>query len=104
MEAYRLVLSSGPDYDWIESEEFSYFIRAWYDLKSYYEESDDDVVGAEVMSTLIDVVRSLWTIARNPDIDAIYRESAFEKVESLEIAVQLALWEAVNNFYHNDKK
>ena len=93
-----------PSHSWLNGPELERFKSFWYDLEKYYETSDDSVVSTEVMSESIRIYRAIRYLACDCTLPPHIRERAAEELGILELAVQQALWEGVNNHYHSSSE
>lgn len=94
--ANAIPLTSGPD--WINSEEFSLFIDAWFSLSKFYERYTDTVIGVDAFSAYVDFTRLLRVLITDNTVDLAIREAAQERIGELEGVMSEVIKEAGTNF------
>ncbi len=100
MDAARRVMHLGTPATWLASQEFDEYLMAWAKLQTYYERTEDEVVGPEVISFLVIFTDNLYHTACDPDRNPQERMLADQRLDELLTVVQGAMGEAYNNFYH----
>jgi hypothetical protein len=101
MAAARGVTHLGPPSSWLNRQELDEYLMTWRDLQSFYERSEDEVVGPEIISYFAILVDNLYHMACEIDRDPQVRFLADHRLNELLTAVQGAMGEAYNNYYHN---
>src|SRR5688500_18911600 len=101
MTAARRVTHLVPPSSWLNSQELDAYFMTWRDLQSFYERSEDEVVGPEIISYFAILVDNLHHLACDLDRDSQVRLLADHRLNELLTAVQGAMGEAYNNYYNN---
>ncbi len=97
VEQYEAVNWDAKKSAWVESETFEDFIFAFFDLRRYYEKSDDTAVGLEAIRVYMDGLRALQAVADNRDLSIDRREAAGRLIYELNNQMEMVMYELDQN-------
>lgn len=87
--------------DWVNSQEFGYFIDTWIDLLTFYRLHTDTVIGLEAIGEYVSFMRLLRRLMSSDKVDASLRERAEEHLNTLEGVMEEIIVAAVSNLENN---
>jgi hypothetical protein len=82
---------------WIEGKPFEDFIFSFFELRRYYETSDDVAVGLETLRVYMDGLRALQGATQNRKLSIDRRESAERLIYELNHQVEAVMYEVDRN-------
>jgi hypothetical protein len=96
-EHYAAVDWDAENAAWVDSEAFESFVFSFFELRRYYETSDDLAVGLETLRIYMDAARALQAAARNRALTIERRESAERLIYELNYQVEAVMYEVERN-------
>lgn len=82
---------------WVDSTTFEDFVFSFFELRRYYETSDDVAVGLETLRVYMDGLRALQAVAMNRDMSIDRQESAQRLIYELNQQVEAVMYEVDRN-------
>jgi len=82
---------------WVDSETFERFVFSFFELRRYYEQSDDLAVGLEILRLYTDAMRALQAASKNRELPLDRRESAERLIYELNYQVEAVMYEVDRN-------
>lgn len=95
--AYNAVNFNAKRAAWVNSDTFEDFVFSFFDLRRYYEKSDDTAVGLEAMRVYMDGLRALQAAAEDRKLSIERRESAQRLISELNLQMEAVLYEVDRN-------
>ncbi len=83
--------------DWVDSTTFEDFVFSFFELRRYYETSDDVAVGLETLRVYMDGLRALQTVAMRRDVPIDRQESAQRLIYELNQQLEAVMYEVDRN-------
>ncbi|MEL6148345.1 MAG: hypothetical protein AAGK74_04585 [Chloroflexota bacterium] len=95
--AYEKVNFDAKKGAWVDSDTFEDFVFSFFDLRKYYEKSDDTAVGLEALRVYMDGLRALQAAAANRKLSIERRESAGRLIYELNHQMEAVMYEVERN-------
>jgi hypothetical protein len=96
-EQYQAVNWGASRAAWVDSDTFEDFVFSFFDLRRYYETSDDVAVGLEILRVYMDGLRALQAAAQDRSLPLARRESAQRLIYELNQQVEAVMYEVDQN-------
>lgn len=82
---------------WVDSDKFEDFVFSFFELRKYYENSDDVTVGLEAIRVYMDGLRALQAAAQDRQLKIERRESAERLIYELNYQMEAVMYELDRN-------
>lgn len=82
---------------WVDSDMFEDFVFSFFDLRKYYENSDDVTVGLEALRVYMDGLRALQAAVQNRSLSIERRDSAGRLIYELNYQMDAVMVELDRN-------
>jgi hypothetical protein len=94
---YEAVGFNAQKQAWVDSDAFEDFVFSYFELRRYYELSDDTTVGLEPIRVYMDAQRALKQAAADRKIGVDRRERAERLIYELTLQVEAVMYELDQN-------
>jgi len=94
---YEAVDWGAKDGAWVEGTTFEDFVFSFFELRRYYELSDDVAVGLETLRVYMDGLRALQAVAMRRDVSIDRQETAKRMIYELNHQVEAVMYEVDRN-------
>ncbi len=95
--SYNAVNFNAKNSAWVDSDVFEDFIFSFFDLRKYYENSDDTTIGTETLRVYMEGLRALQTATENRRLKVDRRDSAARLIYELNYQVEAVMYEVDQN-------
>ena len=94
---YEAVDWDAKDGAWVEGMPFEDFVFSYFELRRYYELSDDVAVGLDTLRVYMDGLRALQAVAMRRDVSIDRQETAQRMIYELNHQVEAVMYEVDRN-------
>jgi hypothetical protein len=95
--AYEKVNFKAQKGAWVDSDTFEDFVFSFFDLRKYYEKSDDTAVGLDALRVYMDGLRALQDATADRQLSIDRRESAGRLIYELNNQMEAVMYEVDRN-------